>query len=587
MKASKNDLNSYLLRLDKIHNKAKQDYSLMRILKQTYYQKYLIKEIPISYIENQLAIAKSLGYGNFIINQKIIDNTTQTIVYDQQKSLDAWIDYFLSDDCIAYPTWFKYWAFQGIVKIGNYDKNKQCFTKRSKNTVAPFIDVDRELLAMCYDFIKNSPEGWENVSFKKIYEKKFNEKSLNKTIYKTTKGIWKHYQKGDDHLALVASLRNKNTGWCTASELIAKTQLAIGDLYIYYSYNQENQPTEPRVAIRTEKNNIVEIRGINKNQNIEPEMNHVVETKLKEFPDASAYYKKSNDMALLTEIQSKHQRNESLSKSDLIFLYQFEDKIEGFGYNDDPRILEIKRQRDLKKDLTIIFDCDISQITDKIYDIHNSNIIGYFGNINSEQTKLSNISFPKYVHEDIVLRNVETLDNVTFPIYLSGSLDLRVLTSLDNVTLPRYVRGTLYLGNVTSARNTVWPMMIDGNLHLDSLVDAHNQVFPNYVGGSVRFPTTVKLENSILPKRIIGKLLKNNNFKMIEINRTINYASDLKLSGTPTPTPAFSESTMSSMKHEFGIDKTFYRSPGFARMLKKNSDFVVKERQLKYLTPTG
>ena len=51
-----------------------------------------------------------------------------------------------------------------------------------------------------------------------------------------------------------------------------------------------------------EESTIAEIRGVEKNQNLEPEMETVVDEKLKEFPDGILYKKKVNDMSKLTNI---------------------------------------------------------------------------------------------------------------------------------------------------------------------------------------------------------------------------------------------------------------------------------------------
>ena len=63
-----------------------------------------------------------------------------------------------------------------------------------------------------------------------------------------------------------------------------------------------------------ENGNIGEIRGIAKDQNLEPEMEKVVEEKIKKFPDKDKYYKKVNDMKLLTNIYNIQEQGIELTK---------------------------------------------------------------------------------------------------------------------------------------------------------------------------------------------------------------------------------------------------------------------------------
>ena len=99
------------------------------------------------------------------------------------------------------------------------------------------------------------------------------------------------------------------------------------------------------------KDKIGEIRGIADNQNMEPEMMSILEEKLKEFPDRGEYLKKEHDMKLLTLIDKKVNNNIELTLDELKFLYEIDDQIKGFGYEEDPRIKEIKRKRKKKKRL--------------------------------------------------------------------------------------------------------------------------------------------------------------------------------------------------------------------------------------------
>ena len=62
-------------------------------------------------------------------------------------SLDNWIDYLTGADC-KYPADIKYFAIQGVLKLGTFDTQKYLFTKRMQSTTAPFAEIDREALSI-------------------------------------------------------------------------------------------------------------------------------------------------------------------------------------------------------------------------------------------------------------------------------------------------------------------------------------------------------------------------------------------------------------------------------------------------------
>ena len=65
----------------------------------------------------------------------------ETIIADQKSSLDSWINYLSSNDARFYPTWVKYWAFQGMLKIGGYDSKNGIYKRRDKSTIAPMSSI--------------------------------------------------------------------------------------------------------------------------------------------------------------------------------------------------------------------------------------------------------------------------------------------------------------------------------------------------------------------------------------------------------------------------------------------------------------
>ena len=93
------------------------------------------------------------------------------------------------------------------------------------------------------------------MNFRKIYTKLFNNLSIGTCT--SNEGIWIKYEKESDPNKLALSLQGKNTGWCTAGVEVAKTQLELGDFYIYYTKDENNEYKNPRIAIRMEDNKII------------------------------------------------------------------------------------------------------------------------------------------------------------------------------------------------------------------------------------------------------------------------------------------------------------------------------------------
>ncbi|TSC87564.1 MAG: hypothetical protein G01um10147_542 [Microgenomates group bacterium Gr01-1014_7] len=67
-------------------------------------------------------------------------------------------------------------------------------------------------------------------------------------------------------------------------------------------------------------------------------------------------------MKKLTEIEQKSKSGLKLSQDELIFLYEIDSSIEGFGYGDDPRVKELRFQRKPEEDMLIIFGSEPDQI---------------------------------------------------------------------------------------------------------------------------------------------------------------------------------------------------------------------------------
>ncbi len=342
------------------------------------YDSLLVKQenFPDSYFELQKRIARERGQAVEEIPENIREKMIHTAIEDQRASLDAWIDYLSSDDAV-YPTWFKYYVWKNITKLSQFDKERGEFKKRTSSTVAPFPDIYREPLAQIadsYEKVKEDNKSLKDEEVQEIFSKKFStiygeliQKTLEQQIEsrEEVKGEWVKYEHGneDDAGKLYQSLENKGTGWCTAGRSTARKQIKSGDFYVYYTYDKDGTPTQPRLAISMQGTQIREVRGILPDQNLEPIMEDTLQEKLKDFgSEADSYRKKSEDMKHLTLLTKKDEKGELFIKEDLVFLYEIDSQIEGFGYKSDPRIKELMSHRNFEEDMLIIFDCTIEQI---------------------------------------------------------------------------------------------------------------------------------------------------------------------------------------------------------------------------------
>ncbi|MBI2473187.1 hypothetical protein HYV70_01375 [Candidatus Uhrbacteria bacterium] len=194
----------------------------------------------------------------------------------------------------------------------------------------------------------------------------------SETLLHNIVGQWVKYKQGSEPAKLVQSIERHKTGWCTAGEEVARSQLSRGDFYVYYSQDESGTNSIPRAAIRMEDDKIAEVRGIAPDQNLDPHIAPVVGEKMKEFPDGTAYEKKAADMRLLTLIEQKTVAGNPLTKQELFFLYEINVSIEGFGYDKDPRVVELRKERNTEEDMFVVFECDESQIAHSVDQINES-----------------------------------------------------------------------------------------------------------------------------------------------------------------------------------------------------------------------
>lgn len=505
-----------------------------------YYDKYVIKpeQIPERHFDNQRRIAREQGHGDVPVNDTVRRELTRVIIKDQKVTLDDWLEYLSGPDTSSYSVGLKHWAFAGMLKLGQFDKDTNSFDKRSSGTVAPFADLDREALAHTMDYVAKALAIEEDSSVKKpnrnaalkeriedlddtlatalLQEKKnfgqiyalVKSKIGHIELTKDVKGQWVRFHKNSDHMVLVNSLKGKGTGWCTAAESTAQEQLSKGDFYVFYSNDSEGNPKIPRAAIRMEGPKITEVRGVAKDQNLDPYIIDVVKNKLDEFPDGKLYAKKVDDMKQLTTIDRKLEQSTDLSLEELKFLYEVDNTIDGFGYRKDPRIKELRYKRDAKVDLAKVFNCNELEIATSIYELKEG--VKYFaGDLRAKNTELTALpSTLEFVCGDLDLDqskvtelsqslervsgnfNVSCLTQTTLPPRLSsigGDFNLSYSAYENLPESLNYVGGNLNLKDSSIRKIPGTLTYIGGNFDLSDTKIQEIEEGLKYVGGTVNY----------------------------------------------------------------------------------------------------
>lgn len=317
------------------------------------------ENVPESYFTLQQRIAREQGHGDVEITPDMKHQLIEAAQADQRGSLDKWVEYLGGDDG-SYPDWFKRYTWDSVLKLGAYDKEKAKFDRRDEHTVAPYPELNREALAYAYDTIKKfhvldempSDAKLKQVlkegSFGRLYTHAINEVTPDDPELRSRiEGSWTQFRQTSDPRTarrLSGSLQGHGTGWCTAGESTAEAQLKGGDFYVYYTRDEDGKDTVPRAAIRMQNGEVAELRGVLASQELEPVMADIASERLKDLPGGEEYIRRAADMKHLTAIDNLLSKapNAELSVEDVAFLYELDHIIEGFGYDDDPRVQELQ-----------------------------------------------------------------------------------------------------------------------------------------------------------------------------------------------------------------------------------------------------
>jgi len=293
-----------------------------------------------------------MGLGEMELTDEAKQQEIERIRTEQRLSLTTWVHYLLQNDA-QYPMWFRYYALRSVPGLSTFDLGTGKFPRRHKTTAKSFPELNAEALSEVYEDLSKKmqegvlPEDEERQKlvihggFAGLYADSIRrlQESVKKEHASTTEGRWVKYDQGTSGSTLADTLTGYNTGWCVAGAPTAEGYLEKGDFYVYYSNDQTGTPAIPRAAIAVSENlSVTEVRGVLPGQNLEPEMTEIVQHQLDTLPEGDKYFHKVSDMRRVTALEQQMTHGQSLPPEDLRFLYELDREIEGFGWENDPRI---------------------------------------------------------------------------------------------------------------------------------------------------------------------------------------------------------------------------------------------------------
>ncbi len=351
--------------------------------------KLIIKpeNITDSYWSSQEQILRDNGRGH-TLNERAKMFMTQHIQEQQRDSLATWSNY-LSDKDSPYPMWFKVYAWDGVSKMGTFDKDKKVFQKRNESTVAPYPKLNAEVLAKTYNVIEDFYENGQNTeerderldalvrsgNFNKLYSKiLLDTKVIPKTPERTedVHGKWIEYLPGEEEKLAEAA---EGTGWCVADPgtggkyLESENQDSKAKFLLLHLVDSEtgqmadNGCASIRLDARTGE--VAEISGLGASQDLEPALLPIVEEKVKSLPGGEKYLEAFADKRKLIELDRKMQQGEALNQDDIDMIFETKRDLHSLSSFTDPRINELREYAFFTVD-DLCDELSMEQIVDKL-----------------------------------------------------------------------------------------------------------------------------------------------------------------------------------------------------------------------------
>ena len=449
---------AYILRLenlvDKYGNQAEQ-----RIWRKSA-NKLIInpEDIPDSYWRRQEQILRDNGRDD-VIDDDYKDVLVHDIRKNQKDSLSLWSNY-LGDKNTPYPMWFKIYAWDGMSKMGVYDREKKCFTKRDKSTVAPYPKLNPSALTKVYDTIRYYYGGEESDSeidtkinadyealiksgsFNKLYSKMLlSEKKPIKTPENPDeiRGEWVEYLPGDEEKLAEAA---ENTPWCITSTYMGRGYLHSNQssednkakfLLFHLTNPETGLPSDTACAsirLNTE-GKVEEISGLGEEQALEDSLVPTVLKKARTLPGGEEFLEAFADKQMLISLDRKMKNGEELTREEYEFIYEINKPINTLGTYEsrDPRVDELREKYNIMDALNAGVD-----VTKLISHLDNDDLIQSVGALTAHGASIDNIV--SILPPDVKCDNLERLNKY------GANLDIKQLV---RELPPEYIVGHLDL----------------------------------------------------------------------------------------------------------------------------------------------
>ena len=274
---------------------------------------------------------------------------------DQVGSINSWTEY-LSNKEVSFPTWFKIYTFNSVIKMGRYNQLDGKYENRDKSTIAPYPKVSPAALALTLDavndFFGQDKEKWftehtdddqlnaivKSGNFGKIYTHFFKETYKPIPTPERTediKGEWFDFYPGQETELAEAA---QGTPWCIASEhqgaYYLKTNLNIANnkarFRLFKLENESSVDGMSKTACASIRFNtegkVDEISGLKNGdrQTVEDSLIPIVEQEVLKYPlNPEKHFKeKFRDKKELIRLQDKAKKGEEITLDEYAFLYE-------------------------------------------------------------------------------------------------------------------------------------------------------------------------------------------------------------------------------------------------------------------------
>ena len=274
---------------------------------------------------------------------------------DQVDSINSWTEY-LSNKEVSFPTWFKIYTFNSVIKMGRYNQLDGKYENRDKSTIAPYPKVSPAALALTLDavndFFGQDKEKWftehtdddqlnaivKSGNFGKIYTHFFKETYKPIPTPERTediKGEWFDFYPGQETELAEAA---QGTPWCIASEhqgaYYLKTNLNIANnkarFRLFKLENESSVDGTSKTACASIRFNtegkVDEISGLKNGdrQTVEDSLIPIVEQEVLKYPlNPEKHFKeKFRDKKELIRLQDKAKKGEEITLDEYAFLYE-------------------------------------------------------------------------------------------------------------------------------------------------------------------------------------------------------------------------------------------------------------------------